>query len=115
MNELTEVQHCTHQSIGMSITGEDASEVTAPLDGYLYLFAAPTDGKCLKCDAQLTGILGSFMWGLVNGEGTCSSCGWPARAYHRPEETDGSEIFDRPLELILQYHPDCVDSGEDNE
>jgi hypothetical protein len=64
------------------------------------------DGKCVCCEERLTGVLGSFAWGIVNGEGACAACGWPARAYHR--KVGGIEFFG----LILQYHPDTLSEDE---
>jgi hypothetical protein len=92
--------------------------VIAAIDAYLSAFAKPIerDGasglmfgehKCLKCGEMLDGALGTFRWGITNGEGTCAKCGWPARAHHYPKDADGA-IFDQPLVIILQYHPDNV-------
>jgi hypothetical protein len=50
-------------------------------------------------------MLGTFRWGLQNGEGTCQRCGWPGRGLHDPKK-NGESVFNRRLEIILQYHPD---------
>ncbi|MBT7243677.1 MAG: hypothetical protein HN879_09695 [Flavobacteriaceae bacterium] len=108
--------HCTPDDLGMKITGEDAGPFIAAMEEYLLLFAKPTK-HCLKCEAYLTGMLGSFTWGLANGEGTCSDCGYPARAHHYPKLPDGTGLMegDQPIQLILQYHPDHVTSGDSDE
>jgi hypothetical protein len=116
------IEHCTAADIGIRITGEDAQPVIDALDEYLKVFAKPTtegeanilfgNHKCLNCDKVLNGAMGSFQWGLCNGEGNCSGCGHPARAHHRPTDTEG-EIFNGPLEYVLQYHPDFVTRTDD--
>jgi len=72
-------------------------------DKYLAQFVEPVameSKKCLCCGSPLTGIFGRFQWGITNGEGACSSCGYPARAIHRMKEIGTFSNF------ILQYHPD---------
>ena len=79
---------------------------------YLAAFVAPRLSEselalnCLGCGEDLyrAGIAGfllgaaTFTWGLANGEGYCSGCGYPTRMYHRLPE--GTATFP------LQYHPD---------
>lgn len=111
------VDVCTMESIGMEITGEDAPPVVASINEYLSVFAAPQKGEngnflrgsltCLRCEESLDGALGTFQWGLAHGEGACSKCGWPARAYHSPQH-EGESLFSSPIQFILQYHPDHV-------
>ena len=113
----TTVERCTVSDIGLEVTGQDAAIVIQALDEYLAAFAKPvrsaTGGEiigrhdCLNCSGRLDGFIGTFQWGIVHGEGKCIKCGWPARAYHRPK-LDGEEIFDGPLQRILQYHPDFI-------
>jgi hypothetical protein len=117
------VEKCTSKAVGIDITGKDedgnaeAASLMASLNEYFSIFAKPT-GKCLKCGTTLGGLLGwamgGFRWGLAWGEGNCG-CGWPARAYHEPKDTAGEKIFDRPLQMILQYHPDNVASRTSEE
>lgn len=38
--------------------------------------------KCPECNIDLSGIFGSFEWGIVHGEGNCSACGTAFRLYH---------------------------------
>ncbi len=118
------VSYCTAIDSGVNITAQspegeaEATSLMKCLDEYFKQFSAPVvldEGnallggqRCLNCDAVLSGVLGSFQWGIAHGEGTCSSCGWPARAYHRPKDQDGEEICDGALQVILQYHPDNV-------
>ncbi len=121
MNETKDVEVCTLADIGIEITGSDAPAMIEVLDEYLSVFAKPVkrDGpnfltghvECLKCGKPLDGALGSFRWGIANGEGNCRGCGWPCRAYHRPKDSDG-EIFDQVLQVILQYHPSGVTTRE---
>lgn len=118
----TDIEHCTINDIGIEITGEDAQPLIDSINDYLYIFAKPIqrynknthfhgflEGKhvCLQCGSPLGGMLGSFTWGLCWGEGYCSKCSWPCRAYHVPKDDEG-KIFDRPLDRILQYHPNNV-------
>lgn len=109
---------CTTADIGLEITGDGAEPILAAIDEYLSAFAKPIvrdDGggfllgkyQCLQCGEPLDGALGTFQWGMVNGEGTCDRCGWPARAHHYPKDADGA-IFDRPLVFILQYRPASI-------
>lgn len=108
MSEVKDVAACTMADIGMKITGEDAQPLIDTLNEYLSEFAKPSeDGKCLNCERKLGGMFGTFQWGIANGEGNCSECGWPARALHRPKDSEGM-IFDQALQVILQYHPDSV-------
>lgn len=88
----------------------DPSELTeadyTAMRDYFRQFVRSANG-CIKCGAQqggnmLDAFIGKahFTWGLANGEGFCSNCKYPARAYHRKV---GPIDF---LNLILQYHPD---------
>lgn len=116
--------HCTASDFGVSIRPdapdpEMGQRFIDALDAYLHTFAAPIerDGdiggvllsgpRCPSCANTLGGALGSFSWGIQNSEGQCS-CGWPCRALHRPK--DGKkEIFDKPVAMILAYHPDAIE------
>jgi len=80
------------------------------LDDYLKAFVkGDVSGICVSCGEQqggsvVDGLIGKakFKWGLVNGEGYCSNCGYPARAIHR----DIGPI--EYAQIILQYHPDML-------
>ena len=121
----TDIDVCKISDIEIEITGEGSQPLIDAINSYLEIFAKPVkrEGgsslllgglKCLKCDVQLDGAMGSFQWGIANGEGTCSNCSWPARAYHSPKDDEG-KIFDRPLEKILQYHPSGVMTKDTDE
>lgn len=76
---------------------------------YASVFVAPRQGRygqlvCFGCGATLTGLLGSFTWGLAHGEGACASCGWPGRGLHYL----GHAPVIIPVQFVLQYHPDEV-------
>lgn len=112
------VETCTIEDLGIEITGSDAPPLVAAVNKYLSIFAKPVRRKvassilggvdCFRCGVPLDGMLGSFTWGIVHGEGVCGKCGWPCRAYHSPTDEDGDEIFDGAIALVLQYHPDQV-------
>lgn len=84
------------------------------VNDYLADFAATTrdatkfisGGARCVCGVSLGGFLGSFNWGVAHGEGSCSSCGHPCRAYHHITVPDGGEV---DLGLgPLPYHPDLL-------
>jgi hypothetical protein len=69
-------------------------------------FDAHDNPVCVGCGLALTGFLiGTFTWGLANGEGYCSHCGYPARAFHRFTYEDGSPTL---IRCVLQYHPSVL-------
>lgn len=88
----------------LNIKGELTPEDIQALDKYFSHFVHPDPtGKCLNCglvqDGLMAALLGGFRWGLAHGEGFCSRCQYPARAYHfsvGPIER---------LNVLLQYHP----------
>ncbi len=82
---------------------EAATRMNRAIESYLSKFADPT-GDCLKCGLALSGFMGTFTWGLCHGEGQCSHCGYPARAYHHVIDEHGEDVC--RLNHILQYHPD---------
>jgi len=111
---------CTIVDLGLELSGSEAPLFIAAINAYLSEFAKPVPtlnpgssgwlfGKhaCLNCGKTLDGACGSFRWGIMSGEGTCSNCRWPARAQHWPLY-EGKQIFGQALEVILQYHPDYV-------
>lgn len=119
--ELVDLPICSMEDIGLEITGPDAAPYIAAMEEYLSVFAQPVgcDGRngdtewlvgtclCLKCLRGLDGAMGTFEWGLASGEGKCGECGWPCRAHHNPR-LNGEAVFNRPLEKVLQYHPNHV-------
>lgn len=121
MATAIQIERMTAADIGITAAEDspEARELIADIDAYLSIFAKPDimeglkggpfqSGKCLKCGAPQGGLLGVFQWGYANGEGNCAKCGWPARAIHRIKSRDGKELFSRPFESILQYHPDEI-------
>src|SRR5688572_28415416 len=76
-----------------TVGGEDKDHAVDVWDDaimahYFQHFVPP--GPCIQCGKRLTGGmleaalgLATFEWGYVHGEGHCSNCGYPARAYHR--------------------------------
>lgn len=79
----------------------DPGDIEA-LAEYLDVFEKPirTDGKLVcACGAWLSGFLGSFVWGLVHGEGTCGRCDRYIRFFHRLPRANGEQwgTFNLPL------------------
>lgn len=115
------MEKCTVDDIDLKITGNDAEKAKQVINEYLSVFAKPVprDGDgllfgkhaCLKCGEPLSGACGTFKWSLAHGEGACSKCAWPARAYHRPQYKE-EELFTGPLVFVLQYHPEHVTTDE---
>lgn len=122
------IKKCTLGDIGILLkpanedddseeTLQTAKKMTDAVNVYLQAFAAPLivehpnrisgTRECLKCGERLDGLMGTFKWGLVHGEGSCSGCGWPCRVYHSPK-MDGEEIFTSVVSVMLQYHPSVV-------
>ena len=107
--QAANLPHATCENIGVSITPKDdsdgslADEVVAEADAYFAEFTPGPD--CPKCGATLVGWLGSFTWGIANGEGHCSKCHYPARALHRKSPFSY-------LSVILPYHPDSLSLQE---
>jgi len=98
--------------------GEIAPDDVTAIDAYLGQFVAPNEkGECCGCGGKLTGgfesVLGltTFRWGLAHGEGFCSECKYPARAYH----FNVGPI--KRFECVLQVHPDLLiaDNNEEDE
>jgi len=118
---VSDVRHADVGDLGIEFTPETAADLRETLEGYVKAFAKPVRREagndlvgqhlCLKCGESLDGFLiGTFEWGLAHGEGHCSKCGWPARAYHFIKH-NGEDLFTGPLRRILQYHPDVVEAA----
>jgi len=103
------------------LTEPELAEIAAYLRMFTRPFKSDDGGKtgtvqCPGCDAVLSrpglmGLLspGTFTWGIGHGEGGCSRCGYPARAYHfkvGPIER---------MEAILPVHPDELLTSEEEE
>ena len=87
------------------------SEIRKRINEYLKTFVKPVVSldkkgnfqfyRCISCDCVLSGLFGTFEWGIAHGEGYCSKCGYPARAFHKIDEPGWKMTFSN----ILQYHP----------
>lgn len=98
MRALPECQLADVFTVGDDWQGDELESISA----YLRIFHAPVDGlTCRGCEHPLGGMLGTFTWGMVHGEGVCSKCGLPTRMYHRVKH-DGEEVL--TFTLPLQYH-----------
>lgn len=100
--------HCTGRDMLKAGDGGDPAEAERLMkiaDDYFHAFLAPGQSprKCVCCGGVLTGLFGSFMWGLMHGEGQCSECGYPARAIHTIDSIGKISGF------VLQYHPDDLE------
>jgi hypothetical protein len=84
---------------------KDRDDMIAELDEYLKNFTEAVGGKCPGCNWSLGGLLGSFTWGIQNGEGFCSECGYPCRANHNINGT-------RMTGVMLPYHPSQLELAE---
>ncbi len=99
--------HATCESIGLALTPKDDTDEARQshadalilLNRYFDIFATGKD--CPACGSEIGGLLGTFRWGIVNGEGECSHCGYPVRALHN------NDIF-TGMTLCLPYHPDII-------
>lgn len=93
---------CGAMDIFKAHDAESEAAAKEHLDAYFAEFLVPAgDFHCIGCHRTLTGFLGSFAWGLANGEGHCAECGYPVRMLHR--------FKDGPVEHLtmpMQYHPD---------
>lgn len=86
---------CAPADVGIEFTDDAPQELRDTVTAYLAPFLAPIPrNKVLACvcGAPLTGIFGSFSWGLTHGEGGCTKCGHPARAYHVVRDKDGEVL-----------------------
>lgn len=129
-------QPCRWDDIGTSTIADTASPeerakaeaFLAEVNEYLAGFVKPVilgEGEnryqvCFHCGWTVSkgfhSLLGmprhaAFEWGLVHGEGHCSNCHYPARAYHRPKGKDGEELFSL-TGMFLQYMPDAEKEAE---
>lgn len=91
--------------------GSLSAEEDMAMEAYFRQFVK-ADG-CVCCGKQQGGdiiasLIGNayFRWGIAHGEGFCSNCGYPARAYH----FNVGPI--KRLPIILQYHPEDLKEWE---
>jgi hypothetical protein len=95
----------------------------AALDKYFSQFVAlpikdDEDGKpqvqtqkCAGCGEMLTGIFGTWRWGIAHGAGLCGGCGWPSYGHHFIRDENGEDVVTL-RGVILQVHPDFVERRE---
>lgn len=83
-------------------------ELIEDLGAYFNHFAKPTaeGNPCIVCGSWNSG----FEWGLQHGHGHCSTCGWPAVAYHFITDRQTSQT--RRIVAVLQCHPDDIEIEE---
>jgi hypothetical protein len=105
---------CTPEAIGTFDEGTPA-DVRARLTEYFAAFCAPivteranlfTGARCL-CGGPLTGMFGTFTYGLAHGEGFCGTCGHPGRADHYITDAQGGDLLCL-RRFPLLYHPDAL-------
>lgn len=97
MNTTLAPRACEPADVGMTFEADAPITLIETCTRYLAQFEAPRDetkDRC-ECGSRLTGIFGSFVWGLAHGEGSCSNCGRRARAFH--------VIRDSEPEPLLQF------------
>lgn len=105
----------------MSASPDTPPDTITALDAYFSRFVAVPikpgeDGAkpevemqaCVGCGKVLTGLLGTWRWGIAHGAGECSACGWPSRGHHFITDAAGEGIATLRY-FILQEHPDFVD------
>ena len=64
--------------------------------------------KCVGCGKDLTGLFGTWRWGIAHGVGECGSCGWPSHGHHFIKDEKGEPVATLH-NIILQVHPDFVE------
>lgn len=108
-----DLPHCSSDDV-LTLEAMDAGEDTRKLvaeykDTLDHYFASFVPGNlCPLCGSQISGILGTFTWGTVVGEGYCSHCTWPCRGLHDPKKPSGESVFVQTLPITLAYHPTVV-------
>lgn len=123
-----EPRPCTPQDVGIQYTDETTQWVKDACEKYFSQFDAPrygeNDGGILmskvrcSCGRPLGGFIGSFTWGLAFGEGSCSNCKRPGRAYHRLCDEQGGVFADfGPVILLyrvelLEQEPQLAPAGQ---
>ncbi len=107
----TETLSAKPADVGITFEPDAPTELIEAIDSYLTAFDAPIitgrDGliqSALKCSRSkpLSGFLGTFVWGIRHGEGRCSSCKRPARAFHTIRDAAGEELLRFPFILLYR-------------
>lgn len=120
---LRPVPHLTVRTLGVRMenqtepgteeweeTEREKANVYRALNAYLHHFTLLqltqktsffTGGNhCPNCISPLGGMLGTFTYGIVHGEGRCGRCGYPCRTRHVVTDPDTGE------ELLEMKPPD---------
>jgi len=118
------VPHASCEMVGINIKGPSSEGETTrrALDAYLANFCAPETKDqvienplvCVCCGHSLTGIFGTFTWGICHGEGYCGHCNYPARGFHDVKDEAGEGVA-RLSNVVLQYHPDVLEENPEVE
>lgn len=115
--------HASASDLGVAVIGVekvplDTAEITTQINQYLHSFLPPKFDEasrelvCFLCGTILSGILGSFSWGLTTGEGFCGSCDYIARGLHIITVAGFKLTIPN---VILQYHPSVLTMHPDEE
>jgi hypothetical protein len=93
----------------------DPEQVLAKVNIGRYLEGFVHAKDCICCGTTQAGIVGAFLGGfqegIVYGEGTCGTCGYPARSVHEIKDVDG-KIICTIRNFLLQYHPSVLESED---
>lgn len=104
----------------MKASDDTKPEVIKALDEYFRHFVAleikpDHEGKpdiqtqmCVGCGEILSGLLGTWRWGIAHGVGECGKCGWPSHGHHFIKDENGDSLMTL-RNFILQVHPDFVE------
>src|SRR5260221_478238 len=104
----------------MNASADTPASTIKALDDYFNHFAAvpiKTDEKgvpqiqtqtCCGCGKELTGIFGTWRWGIAHGVGECGNCRWPSHGHHFITDEAGEGVVTL-RNFILQLHPDFVE------
>jgi len=115
---------CTFDALGVKLVPKDGAapeqvekeitEIRSWVDIQVARFIPPQK-ECIGCGRVIAAAnvleafaLATFTYGLAHGEGSCSNCGYPARANHYPIGDAPGLRFDR----VLQYHPDELEERQ---
>jgi len=67
---------------------------------------------CLDCGWRLGGLLGTFTWGIIHGQGSCHNCGFPYQYYHCfPQLDDHTVVLCAFVPLVSLPLKECSTCG----
>ena len=75
-----------------AVQGELAQRHSRAIAELVEALDAGSVEDCVFCGKVLGGFFGTFRWGIVNGQGECSECGFPYQYYHR-HEVEGAIFY----------------------